>query len=188
MMIDRTSDRELIVADDAELQPVIAAEFLALADLLDSSSEPDWDTPSLCDGWRVREVIAHLTMAARYSEEEFMAELRECEFDFSRLSNKIATRDAELPAGDLVANLRADVMHHWTPPGGGYHGALSHVVIHRAGLRTRPSGSSSMTSPRAAGTHISASPLRDAAFTPQTSTGRTDPARRYGAGPKTSYS
>jgi len=130
MMIDRTSDRELIVADDAELQPVIAAEFLALADLLDSSSEPDWDTPSLCDGWRVREVIAHLTMAARYSEEEFMAELRECEFDFSRLSNKIATRDAELPAGDLVANLRADVMHHWTPPGGGYHGALSHVVIH----------------------------------------------------------
>ena len=98
MMIDRTSDRELIVADDAELQPVIAAEFLALADLLDSSSEPDWDTPSLCDGWRVREVIAHLTMAARYTEEEFMAELRECEFDFSRLSNKIATRDAELPA------------------------------------------------------------------------------------------
>ena len=21
-------------------------------------------------------------------------------------------------------------MHHWTPPGGGYHGALNHVVIH----------------------------------------------------------
>jgi len=22
-------------------------------------------------------------------------------------------------------------MHHWTPPGGGYHGALNHLVIHR---------------------------------------------------------
>ena len=29
-----------------------------------------------------------------------------------------------------MANLRSDVMQHWTPPGGGYHGALNHAVIH----------------------------------------------------------
>jgi uncharacterized protein (TIGR03083 family) len=121
---------ELTLTNDADLQPAVAAEFLALADLLDSASDAQWDTPSLCEGWRVREVIAHLTMAARYTEEEFTAELRHCDFDFSRLSNQIASRDAELPAGGLVANLRTDVMHHWTPPGGGYHGALNHVVIH----------------------------------------------------------
>ncbi len=61
-----------------------------------------------------------------------MAELRNCDFDFSRLSNQLASRDAELPTGELVANLRSDVMHHWTPPRGGYHGALNHVVIHGA--------------------------------------------------------
>ena len=116
--------------DDAGLQPVVAAEFVALAGLLDSATDAQWDTPSLCAGWRVREVIAHMTMAARYSEEEFMAELRRCEFDFGRLSNEIAARDAELPASELVANLRSDVMQHWTPPGGGWHGALNHVVIH----------------------------------------------------------
>ena len=38
--------------------------------------------------------------------------------------------DAELPASDLVASLRSEVMQHWTPPGGGWHGALNHVVIH----------------------------------------------------------
>ena len=118
------------MTNDADLQPAVAAEFLALADLLDSATDVQWDTPSLCAGWRVREVIAHMTMAARYSEEEFMAELRRCDFDFSRLSNQIATRDAGLPGSELVANLRSDVMHHWTPPGGGYHGALNHVVIH----------------------------------------------------------
>jgi uncharacterized protein (TIGR03083 family) len=118
------------VMTDADLQPAVAAEFLALADLLGAASDAQWDTPSLCAGWRVREVIAHMTMAARYSEEEFMAELRACEFDFGRLSNKLASRDAELPAAELVAGLRADVMHHWRPPGGGYHGALNHVVIH----------------------------------------------------------
>ena len=75
-------------------------------------------------------MIAHLTMAARYSEEEFMAELGRCNFDFTRLSNEIVSRDAELPVADLVANMRTDTMHHWTPPGGGYHGALNHVVIH----------------------------------------------------------
>ena len=116
--------------DDTELQPAVAAEFLALAGLLDSATEAQWGTPSLCAGWRVREVVAHMTMAARYSEEEFMAELRRCEFDFGRLSNEIAARDAELPASELVACLRSEVMQHWTPPGGGWHGALNHVVIH----------------------------------------------------------
>ena len=118
------------MTDDADLQPAVAAEFLALADLLASAAEARWDTPSLCADWRVREVVAHMTMAARYSEEEFMAELSRCEFDFGRLSNEVADRDAKLATSELVANLRSDVMQHWTPPGGGYHGALNHVVIH----------------------------------------------------------
>lgn len=118
------------MTDDAELQPVVAAEYLALADLVDSATQAQWDTPSLCAGWRVREVIAHMTMAARYPEDKFMAELSRCEFDFGRLSNEIASRDAGLPTRELLVNLRSEVMQHWTPPGGGYHGALNHVVIH----------------------------------------------------------
>ncbi|HTW05559.1 MAG TPA: maleylpyruvate isomerase family mycothiol-dependent enzyme [Streptosporangiaceae bacterium] len=119
-----------VPTDDASLQPAVAAEFTRLADLLDAASDAQWDTPSLCAGWRVREVIAHLTMAARYSEAEFMAELQRCGFDFTRLSNEIAARDASLPVDELVKNLRSEVMRHWAPPGGGYHGALNHVVIH----------------------------------------------------------
>ena len=71
-----------------------------------------------------------MTMAARYPEDKFMAELRRCDFDFGRLSNELASRDAGLPASQLVAGLRSEVMQHWAPPGGGYHGALNHVVIH----------------------------------------------------------
>jgi uncharacterized protein (TIGR03083 family) len=118
------------MTDDASLQPAVAAEFLALADLLESATDAQWDTPSLCEGWRVREVVAHMTMAARYPEDKFMAELRRCDFDFGRLSNEIASRDAGLPPAELVASLRSGTMQHWAPPGGGYHGALNHVVIH----------------------------------------------------------
>jgi hypothetical protein len=92
-----------------------------LAALLDAASDVQWD-PSLCEGWRVREVVAHLRMPARYGG-AFMAELRDSEFDFTRLSNRIASQDAQLPTAELVDNLRDEAMHHWTPPGGGYHGA-----------------------------------------------------------------
>ena len=116
--------------DDAHLQPAVAAEFASLAGLLSAATDAQWDTWSLCAGWRVREVVAHMTMAARYSEPEFMAELRRCGFDFTRLSNEVAARDAKLPTSQLAGCLRSEAMARWTPPGGGYHGALNHVVIH----------------------------------------------------------
>jgi uncharacterized protein (TIGR03083 family) len=118
------------MSDDDALAPVVETTYSALADVLDRLPASGWDTPSLCEGWRVREVVAHLTMPARYDEESFMAELRADGFDFTKLSNRIASRDAAVPAEELVANLRSDVLHRWTPPGGGYHGALNHVVIH----------------------------------------------------------
>jgi uncharacterized protein (TIGR03083 family) len=121
-----------VTDDDASLQPLVAAELLSLAALLDGGPDAQWqwDSPSLCAGWRVREVVAHMTMAARYPHEQFMAELQRCGFDFTRLSDEIAARDGSLPADVLIENLRSEVMRHWAPPGGGYHGALNHVVIH----------------------------------------------------------
>ena len=59
-----------------------------------------------------------------------MTELRRCDFDVTKLLNELAARDATRPAHELVASLRSNVMQHWAPPGGGYHGALNHVVIH----------------------------------------------------------
>ncbi len=53
----------------------IAAEFEALADLLEAAGPDAWDAPSLCEGWRTREVVAHMTMPARYDGPAFMAEL-----------------------------------------------------------------------------------------------------------------
>ena len=117
------------MTDDA-LRCRTEAQFVALADLLAAASQAQWDTPSLCAGWRIREVVAHLTTPARYSQEAFMAELSACDFDFGRLSNRIAARDAELSTPELVANLRSQILHRWTPPDGGQRGALNHVVVH----------------------------------------------------------
>jgi uncharacterized protein (TIGR03083 family) len=40
----------------------ISTERLRLADLLDQLTDADWDQPSLCAGWSVRDVAAHLTL------------------------------------------------------------------------------------------------------------------------------
>lgn len=111
----------------------IADEYGALADLLESGGSGGsgvWDAPSLCEGWRTREVVAHMTMPARYDGPAFMAELEACGGDFTRLSDVVAARDGALTAQALVADLRSPVLHAWQPPGGGAESALIHCVIH----------------------------------------------------------
>lgn len=108
----------------------IAEEYNALADLLESAGPPAWDAPSLCEGWRTREVVAHVTMPVRYSGPAFMAELEAVGGDFTRLSNTVAARDGALPTERLLADLRSEVLHRWQPPGGGEDGALTHCVVH----------------------------------------------------------
>src|SRR5262245_37082467 len=104
--------------NDVDLQPLVAETFQSLADALTKVAEDGADAASLCVQWRVRNVVAHLTMAARYSPEEFTVELQQDGFDFGRLSNRIAARDGALPFDRLLSDLRSDVMAGWAPPGG----------------------------------------------------------------------
>ena len=115
---------------DAALSREIANEYRELADLLETAPAAVWDAPSLCDGWRTREVVAHMTMPSRYGTEEFMAEMAAAGGDFTRLSNTVAARDGAATPESLVADLRSETLHAWEPPGGGQMGALTHVVIH----------------------------------------------------------
>ena len=43
-----------------QVRAMLQAECRELADFLDSLSSADWDEASLCEGWTVREVTAHL--------------------------------------------------------------------------------------------------------------------------------
>jgi uncharacterized protein (TIGR03083 family) len=113
-----------------DLQPLVAAELAALAAALEPLSESDWRRQSLCERWSVAEVVAHVTMAARYPAERFQAELAADGFDFQRMSDRLAAQDGQLPPADLLADLRGETMAAFEQPGGGYAGSLSHVVIH----------------------------------------------------------
>ena len=49
--------------DTDEVWRTIDQQRLELADLMETFTADEWDTPSLCVGWRVRDVAAHLTLA-----------------------------------------------------------------------------------------------------------------------------
>lgn len=115
---------------DAGIQSLVGPQLKALADAVEAQPESIADAPSLCAGWTVRHVVAHMTMAARYDGAAFMDELAAAGHDFDVLSESIARRDGDLPFESLLDDLRSETMAGWEPPGGGAAGALSHAVIH----------------------------------------------------------
>lgn len=134
-MTPRTTRRRRNAAagttDEPAIRRHVAAQRSELAALLAGLPEEQWDTQSLCQGWRVREVVAHLTMPFRLSLPGFVLEMLKARGPMNRMADRYARREAAmLSSGDLVATLEENVDHRWRPPGGGYAGALSHDVIH----------------------------------------------------------
>ena len=117
-------------ARDAGITGSIAAERQELATILAGLPPQSWDSPTLCAGWRVREVVAHITMPFRYPPVRFAFEMTRSRGNFNRMADRCARRDAAAPPGQLTAALRDNERNPWKPPGGGYQGALTHDVIH----------------------------------------------------------
>jgi len=116
---------------ESELSVKIAAERRDLARVLSDLPASAWDAETLCAGWRVREVVAHMTMPFRYSAARFAAELARSGGRFNAMSDRIARRDAAaVSAADLVSVMQDNATNPWKPPGGGYLGALTHDMIH----------------------------------------------------------
>ncbi|MEV6306633.1 maleylpyruvate isomerase family mycothiol-dependent enzyme [Actinoplanes sp. NPDC051861] len=109
----------------------IEGERTDLAGMLAALTPDQWDAPTLCDGWRVREVVAHMTLPFRTSTARFLVEMLKAGGRMNRMIDRTAARDAAgMTSEELLASLRDNIAHPWTPPGGGAAGALSHDVIH----------------------------------------------------------
>ena len=117
-------------AQDADITRSIAAERRELAEVLAGLPPESWDSPTLCAGWRVREVVAHITMPFRYPLPRFAFEMIRSRGNFNRMADRCARRDGAAPPVELSLSLRDNERNPWKPPGGGYQGALTHDVIH----------------------------------------------------------
>jgi uncharacterized protein (TIGR03083 family) len=113
------------------IRGIIAAQRAELAEDLAGLPRASWDEPTLCAGWRAREVVAHITMPFRYSRGRFALELAKSRGRFNEMADRVARRDAaEMSPVDLTGAVRSNIGHPWKPPGGGFTGALAHDLIH----------------------------------------------------------
>ncbi|MFI2040207.1 maleylpyruvate isomerase family mycothiol-dependent enzyme [Streptomyces bottropensis] len=95
--------------DTDELWRIVDEERTSLADLLGGLSPEEWETRTRCGDWRVRDVAAHLTIAARFSYGQVVREMLRARGNWNRLIHDSAVREAALPVTEIVGNLRSIV-------------------------------------------------------------------------------
>jgi uncharacterized protein (TIGR03083 family) len=124
--------------EKADVWPTIHAERKALADDLEALSDAQWDAPSLCDEWKVRDVVAHMTATAKISAGSFLPKLVMSGFSLGKMQAKdIVTERGSSPA-DTLARFRAQVSSSKSPPGP-IDSWLGEMLIHGEDIR-RPLG------------------------------------------------
>ena len=117
---------------------VIHAERRALAADLAGLTPEQWATPSLCAGWTVHDVLAHLVSTATLSPPAFIAGLVGSGFSFERFTAKrIAAGTAGGPAATLEAFRAAETAT--SAPPGPKTSWLGEVLVHGEDIR-RPLG------------------------------------------------
>ena len=110
---------------------VIAEQRLALAQLLDGLSDTEWEQPSPCAGWRMRDVAAHVAMAPQVPGlGSMLADGIRAGGSFHRLNHDVAVRHAARPTRDIVAELRRYADSRRLPVMTNYRNIGFDVLVH----------------------------------------------------------
>ncbi len=132
--------------DDERTWAHVAAERQDVLDLLLELPAAEWDVPSLCEGWRVRDVVGHLTMATDTPLSAAVLGMVRAGFDVDRFLRRTAVQRGSAPVSTLLAGWRRAVSSRRTPPGGTAGQMLVEVVGHGQDVR-RPLGRPRSTPP-----------------------------------------
>ncbi len=87
----------------SSIWPLVHAERAALAADLADLTDEQWATPSLCTGFTVRQVLAHLTAGASLNPARWLAGVIRCRFDFDKMvAMRLAEQLGATPAETLA--------------------------------------------------------------------------------------
>ena len=99
--------------DDDALWAAIDDQRRRTADLLDTLTDEQWQHPSLCDGWTVRHVAAHLTMQQQRVRDIVSFTVRNPRMlrslTLNRTIHDSAVLQARLPTEEIVARIRGSI-------------------------------------------------------------------------------
>jgi uncharacterized protein (TIGR03083 family) len=114
------------------------AERAALAADLATLTDQQWATPSLCTGFTVRQVLAHITASATLSPVRWLGGVIRCRFDFDKqVAVRLAEQLGATPA-ETLARFRSIVTSTTKPPVP-TAAMLGETIVHAEDIR-RPLG------------------------------------------------
>jgi uncharacterized protein (TIGR03083 family) len=117
---------------------LVHAERAALIDDLERLDAGSWDVPSLCPGWTVHDVVAHLVDTARTTRLGFVVGLARAGFDFDRQNARGVERERGSSPQETLERLRRVASRTSTPPAP-LDTRLVEEVVHGEDIR-RPLG------------------------------------------------
>jgi uncharacterized protein (TIGR03083 family) len=138
-------------ADTDRVWSLVADQRVQLADALAELSDDDWASPSLCDGWSVHDVLAHLVWLAeldrpRMLRETTVAALRHRCGPLASMTPIARAIAAGSTPPVLLDRLRTARDGRFVVPGAPPTAALAEVLVHGLDM-TRPVGRPDMVPP-----------------------------------------
>jgi uncharacterized protein (TIGR03083 family) len=121
-----------------EIWPTIHSERKALATDLEALSEQQWASPSLCDDWTVRDVVAHMTATAKIGGAQFLPRLITSGFSLKKMQAKDIAEEKGGSVADTLTRFKAEEGSSKHPPGPN-DSWLGEVIVHSEDIR-RPLG------------------------------------------------
>jgi uncharacterized protein (TIGR03083 family) len=114
----------------------VSKERLDLADLLETLSPEEWDAPSLCERWRVRDVVAHIVEGAgKLSFGRTITGFVKSGFNLNKMIGNAGIEAGNEPTEDLLRKLREVATSETTPPMTKPIDMLTDAMIHTQDIR-----------------------------------------------------
>lgn len=115
--------------DQDEAWKAIDVHRLNVADLLDDLSDDEWRRPSLCEGWTVRDVAAHLALQ-QIGLLDALAQVTRMRGGMNRIIFDAARRKAARPTTEMIAEIRGMVGSRKHNIGVTYRETLIDILVH----------------------------------------------------------
>lgn len=113
-----------------DVREAVREEMRDLAECLAGLTDEQWNEPSLCTRWRIRDVLAHVTAGAEgaFGAGAIVRGMLRYRFNYNRWVAADGRTRGEQEPGDILRAFRAAAAAD--SPGGQSVTALAHVLIH----------------------------------------------------------